>query len=409
MDKQRSLLLTNPTLRALLLIVFFTYSAQNMLNVSIAPLARSLQLAEWAVGLAVSLAALFVTSLSSFWGVKSLDWGRRRVLLIALTLALSAAIIFSAAVVLRSEGVIGSASATTAIVLARGAFFGAAVSAIPPTGQALIATLTPDEASRVRGMSAFSGAISASIMVGSLVSSALGAWNIYGPVHATGILIAFALVTCFFFVPVTPPPPKKEKPVKVSWRDPRILPWILAGLGMFFTNGIVQITTGFVAQDRLGLSPEKAMPVTGGLLLAGACGAMLMQIVIVPRLGTTPRKLVRWGLVIALLSLIGYGTVTSFSLLALSAFGVGVGMGTVSPGYNAGASLEVEKHELGGVAGVLNAAGAVTWIIGPVSATSLYSWNSYAPFIVAGVALLASTILAWLHPTFRRPTPVISD
>ena len=47
-------LLTNPTLRALVAIALFTYTAQNMLNVSIAPLSRALNLPEWIVGAAVS-------------------------------------------------------------------------------------------------------------------------------------------------------------------------------------------------------------------------------------------------------------------------------------------------------------------------------------------------------------------
>ena len=61
-------LLTNPTLRALVAIALFTYTAQNMLNVSIAPLSRALDLPEWIVGAAVSLAAAAVTALSQFWG-----------------------------------------------------------------------------------------------------------------------------------------------------------------------------------------------------------------------------------------------------------------------------------------------------------------------------------------------------
>ena len=71
-------LLTNPTLRALVAIALFTYTAQNMLNVSIAPLARALHLPEWIVGAAVSLAAAAVTALSQFWGRRSIAWGRRR-------------------------------------------------------------------------------------------------------------------------------------------------------------------------------------------------------------------------------------------------------------------------------------------------------------------------------------------
>ena len=149
---------TNPTLRALLVIVFFTYIAQNMLNVSIAPLSRALGLVEWAIGLAVSLAALFVAMLSQFWGRRSTHWGRRSVLLISLTLAFMAGALFAVAVWAKAIGLIGAVVATAAIVLARGPFFGSAVSAIPPTAQALIAEITPNEQARVRGMSAFSGA-----------------------------------------------------------------------------------------------------------------------------------------------------------------------------------------------------------------------------------------------------------
>ena len=51
----------------------------------------------------------------------------------------------------------------------------------------------PDEASRVRGMAAFSGSVQLSIVIGSLLSSVLGAWSIYAPVHATPLFILVAL------------------------------------------------------------------------------------------------------------------------------------------------------------------------------------------------------------------------
>lgn len=155
-------------------VALFTYTAQNMLNVSIAPLSRALDLPEWIVGAAVSLAALAVALLSQFWGRRSIAWGRRRVLLCALFLALVAGALFSTAVWLRAGGGIGAAWAAGAIMAARGPFFGASVAAIPPTGQALVAEVTHDEASRVRGASAFSGAINMSVMIGSVVSSLLG-------------------------------------------------------------------------------------------------------------------------------------------------------------------------------------------------------------------------------------------
>ncbi|MDC4233872.1 MFS transporter [Actinomyces sp. B33] len=409
---------TDPTLRALLAIALFTYTAQNMLNVSIAPLARALGLPEWIVGAAVSLAAVAVALLSQFWGRRSIAWGRRRVLLWALFLALVAGSLFSAAVWMRSAGLLGAGAAAGAIMMARGPFFGSAVAAIPPTGQALVAETTPDQESRVRGLSAFSGAISLSIMIGSLISSALGSWWIYAPVHATPWFIVVALVIAWIWIPrdsqgtatASPAPsPRAERdegaaaasallPPRVSWHDPRILPWIAGVFGMFFAAGVVQITMGFLVQDRLGLDPREAVSTTGLMLLASATGGMLMQLVAVPRLRWPPLLLLRVGMTTGLISLSALAVASSPVLIALAAFFAGVAQGLASPGFSAGASLSVTADEQGGVAGIVNATGAVTWIFAPVCATALYGWRPLSPFVLALVLLALSCASAWLHP-----------
>lgn len=424
-------LLTNPTLRALVAIALFTYTAQNMLNVSIAPLSRALNLPEWIVGAAVSLAATAVTALSQFWGRRSIAWGRRRVILLALFLALTAGTLFSAAVWARAAGYIGAFLAAGAIMAARGPFFGAAVAAIPPTGQALVAEVTPDEASRVRGTSAFSGAINLSVMVGSLVSSALGAWWIFGPVHATPIFVLIALAIALIWLPrdgastrtrrrlprlsAEDTAPEKaapassteatdnasgakataELPPRVRWTDRRIAPWIASVFGIYFANGVVQITMGFLVQDRGGLEPAPAVSVTALMLLANATGAMLMQLIVVPRLGWSPRRLLRAGMTLALVALTCLTIAPSLWALAASTFAMGVASGMASPGYSAGASLAVSAREQGGIAGVINATGAITWIVAPVSATALYGWMPLSPFLLALTLVALSCACAW--------------
>lgn len=426
-------LLTNPTLRALVAIALFTYTAQNMLNVSIAPLSRALNLPEWIVGAAVSLAAAAVTALSQFWGRRSIAWGRRRVILLALFLALTAGTLFSAAVWARAAGYIGAFLAAGAIMAARGPFFGAAVAAIPPTGQALVAEVTPDEASRVRGTSAFSGAINLSVMIGSLVSSALGAWWIFGPVHATPIFVLIALAIALIWLPrdgastrprrrlprlsaedttpekATPASSTEsadtytasgakattELPPRVRWTDRRIAPWIASVFGIYFANGVVQITMGFLVQDRGGLEPAPAVSVTALMLLANAAGAMLMQLIVVPRLGWSPRTLLRVGMTLALVALACLTIAPSLWALAVSTFAMGVASGMASPGYSAGASLAVSAREQGGIAGVINATGAITWIVAPVSATALYGWMPLSPFLLALSLVALSCACAW--------------
>lgn len=391
----------NPTLRALLVIVFFTYIAQNMLNVSIAPLSRALGLVEWAIGLAVSLAALFVAMLSQFWGRRSTHWGRRRVLLISLSLAFAAGSLFAAAVWAKAAGVIGTLVATTAIVLARGPFFGSAVSAIPPTAQALIAEITPNEQARLKGMSAFGGATNMSIMIGSVISASLGAWWIYAPVYLTPWLVASALLVAVFAIPATTTIKDRPLPPKVSWRDQRILPWVLSGVGLFFASGVVQILAGFILQDRLALTPQQALTATGVMLLASAGGAMLTQLFGIPRLNWPPRRLVRVGLTLALAMIVILSFSKSLPVIGSAVFLLGVASGLLGPGYMAGGSLAVTAEEQGGVAGVLNAVGAVTWIFAPVTATALYGWHPMAPFALAGVFLLMSTVVSYIHPLLR--------
>lgn len=426
-------LLTNPTLRALVAIALFTYTAQNMLNVSIAPLSRALDLPEWIVGAAVSLAAAAVTALSQFWGRRSIAWGRRRVILLALFLALTAGTLFSAAVWARAAGYVGVFLAAGAIMAARGPFFGAAVAAIPPTGQALVAEVTPDEASRVRGTSAFSGAINLSVMIGSLVSSALGAWWIFGPVHATPIFVLIALAIALICLPrdggsalpsgrlprlsAEDTTPEKAAPAsstqrteqesaseatdtaalppRVRWTDRRIAPWIASVFGIYFANGVVQITMGFLVQDRGGLEPAPAVSVTALMLLANAAGAMLMQLIVVPRLGWSPRTLLRTGMTLALVALACLTIAPSLWALAVSTFAMGVASGMASPGYSAGASLAVSAREQGGIAGVINATGAITWIVAPVSATALYGWMPLSPFLLALSLVALSCACAW--------------
>ena len=426
-------LLTNPTLRALVAIALFTYTAQNMLNVSIAPLSRALDLPEWIVGAAVSLAAAAGTALSQFWGRRSIAWGRRRVILLALFLALTAGTLFSAAVWARAAGYVGVFLAAGAIMAARGPFFGAAVAAIPPTGQALVAEVTPDEASRVRGTSAFSGAINLSVMIGSLVSSALGAWWIFGPVHATPIFVLIALAIALICLPrdggsalpsgrlprlsAEDTTPEKAAPAsstqrteqesaseatdtaalppRVRWTDRRIAPWIASVFGIYFANGVVQITMGFLVQDRGGLEPAPAVSVTALMLLANAAGAMLMQLIVVPRLGWSPRTLLRTGMTLALVALACLTIAPSLWALAVSTFAMGVASGMASPGYSAGASLAVSAREQGGIAGVINATGAITWIVAPVSATALYGWMPLSPFLLALSLVALSCACAW--------------
>ncbi len=50
---------------------------------------------------------------------------------------------------------------------------------------------------------------------------------------------------------------------------------------------------------------------------------------------------------------------------------------------------------MGGIAGVINATGAITWIVAPVSATALYGWKPLSPFLLALSLVALSCACAW--------------
>ena len=284
----------------------------------------------------------------------------------------------------------------------------------------------------MRGTSAFSGAINLSVMVGSLVSSALGAWWIFGPVHATPIFVLVALGIALIWLPrdgastrarrrlprltgedtepeeaapassiegagggASAATTDGELPPRVRWTDRRIAPWIASVFGIYFANGVVQITMGFLVQDRGGLEPAPAVSITALMLLANAAGAMLMQLIVVPRLGWGPRALLRAGMTLALIALTCLTLAPTLWAVAASTFAMGVASGMASPGYSAGASLAVNAREQGGIAGIINATGAITWIVAPVSATALYGWVPLSPFLVALCLVSLSCSCSW--------------
>lgn len=393
---------SNPGIRAILAIVFFTYIGQNLLNVSIGPLSRELGLVEWAIGLALSVAAIMVALLAQFWGRHVSVWGRRRVLVISLFLAFLAGCTFAAGVWARDAGYISAAVATAIIILARGILFGAAVSGIPPAGQSLIAEFTPDEPSRVRGMAAFSGATNLSIMIGSALSAVLGSWWFFGPVYATPFLVGMALLVVLIAVPHTPRDEAKKLPPKMRYSDPRVLPWVLGVFGMFFANGVVQIIMSFVIQDRLGISPQDSMAPIGWLLLVIAAGAMFTQLIVVPWLVWSPHRLLKVGVLLSLIAFAVLATASHLWIFLIAAGASGVASGLAGPGFTAGGSLAVGPEEQGALAGLQHATGALTWIFAPASATLLYSVHPLIPFGVAGALLAFSTIIAWTHPGLRR-------
>lgn len=391
-----------PQIPLLLAAVFLIYVGQMTLNPIIAPLSREVGLAEWQIGVTISTAAVMVVLSSQFWGRRSQSWGRKPVLVAAFCLAAVAMMLFALLAWLGMAGLVSGALLFLLFVLLRGVCFGTAIAAVPPTAQAYIADVTPDETARVKGMAGIGAVQGIAMVVGSVVGGLLSVFGLITPLVAVPLLLTVGLVLIVVRLRREPRHELIETPTRVSPLDRRVWPFLLAGFGMFTALGFIQVITGFIVQDRLGLDAETTGLLTGAALLAAGLGMILAQAVIVPRSGWTPATLLRVGGITAVagfaLLIVDAGPLPLFAAILL----IGLGLGLAMPGYTAGPTLLVGREEQGGLAGLIGATTGLTFVVAPTAGTALYGLSPSLP-IIAGTVIMASvTVFVLVHPRFRR-------
>jgi len=391
-----------PQIPLLLGSVFLVYLGQMTLNPIIAPLSREVGLAEWQIGVTISVAAIMVVVTSQFWGRRSQSWGRKPVLVAAFALATATMALFALFAWLGMRGLVTGAALFALFVVLRGVGFGSAIAAVPPTAQAYIADVTADEATRVKGMAGVGAVQGVAMVAGSVLGGVLAAAGLVVPLVAVPVLLAAGLVLVAFRLRRETRIELVESPARVSPLDARVWPFLLAGFGMFTALGFIQVITGFVVQDRLGLDARATGLVTGGALLAAGVGMVLAQAVIVPRSGWTPPTLLRVGGVTALVGFAALIPDAGPVLLFVAILLIGLGLGVAMPGYTAGPSLLMQREEQGGLAGLIGATNGLTFVIAPTLGTALYGLWAPLPIILGTVVMAIVTAFVLLHPRFRR-------
>jgi MFS family permease len=158
---------------------------------------------------------------------------------------------------------------------------------------------------------------------------------------------------------------------------------------------IAQITVGFFALDRLGMSPADAAQ-TAGIALTMVGFALICAQLVVRRLDWPPLRLIRAGALVASAGFAG-------SILANTAWGLWLcffvsagGMGLIFPSFAALAANAVEASEQGATAGTIGAAQGFGVVIGPLAATLIYDLEPRLPYLVAAALLLL--VALWPKP-----------
>lgn len=411
---------TDAQIRILLTVAFVTVLAQMSLNPVIAPLARDVGLADWQVGVTLSTAALMVALTGPAWGRRSQSAGRRSVLVSALSVAAAATALFALVAGLGMAGALGGIGLFLLFLLLRGVFFGAAMAAVPPTAQAAVADATTaddgtvDSGARVRGMSRLGATQGVGQVVGSAVGGLLAIFGLMVPLVAVPVFLALTVVLVRTRLRPQAPTELMRRPRTVRPTDHRVRPFLLCCFGMYLALGFIQVIIGFLIQDRLDVSGDRAGLLTGLALLVAGAGVVVSQAVIVPRSGWGPGTLLRVGAATATAGfLILAPAVRSVPLAAVLLYiGVGVvalGMGAATPGFTAGASLRVTPAEQGGVAGLVTAATGLTMVLAPTTGALLYELDGSAPVTAGAVVTALVCAIAVLDPQLRAASSAVAE
>jgi MFS family permease len=191
----------------------------------------------------------------------------------------------------------------------------------------------------------------------------------------------------------------------LAMRDPRIWPWMVAGLVVGHAQAMAGAAMGFLVIDRLGL-PVRDLATQqsiGLVLMFGAVAALLVQWGVIPKLKLPPRKMMLVGLVIASIGLCGTASAHSLYSIATSYGLSSVGFGFTRPAFTAGSSLAVGRKLQGLVAGRVTSINGASFVLGPTVGVALYQLNHALPYFVAsgiGIALI---------PYVLRKIPVSAD
>ena len=275
-------------------------------------------------------------------------------------------------------------------------------SALASAASAYIADTTSAE-QRVAGMGRLGAARTLGAILGPATCGILASIALLAPLY---IGVVIALISTIMLAVVLQEPTRtvssSTSKRKLKLTDKRTFPYILVGFMTFFAFSMASQTIGFYIQDRFVLNGKATAQAIGTGMMTAAIMSFFAQAFLAGRLKMNPARLMVVGLPILM---------TSFGLLlfansipVLVAFlGIlGLGLGMVSPGFTAGASLAVGPEEQGAVGGLVSACPAAGFVLGPLVGTSLYQVDHTLPYICALVLMLPLTLYVWRFGKIRR-------
>ena len=372
--------------RTLLLAAGAMGFAQTVLFAILAPLGREVGLVEVQIGAIISASSLTLFLVSPLWGRASDLWGRRKILLIGLFGYSIGTVMFAGVFQAALLGYLVPVTALTLLILTRVAN-ATVMAAVAPSANAYMADIT-SVTERIKGMGAIGAAGNIGSILGPAIGGLLASISLLTPLYFSVFLTLAAAILTLYALPELPKPTVIKKPKRLKYSDPRIFPLVIAGVFMFMGFAIVQQTIAFRFQDVLGLDGIQTAKIVGISLMFSAAAALLVQLLVIPRLHVRPFVLLRISMPIMMIAFAMMALSQSQNMYMLAMCILGLGMGLAGPGFMAGASVAVSSEEQGAVAGVAGSCGPLGFTVGPLLGTYLYSIDGALPYWFAFTSYL---------------------
>jgi MFS family permease len=411
--------LTNTHFLLLYCAMLVASSGNTALQSVMPAIGREIGIKDFYVAIAYTWSAVLWVLLAPYWAEKSDHHGRKALTVMGVTGFIVSMTLCGVALFAGLHRWIGGAVTFGLFAVFRG-IYGGLGCATPSATQAYLASKT-----RRSGRVAALSALSSSFGLGTIIGPAVAPLFVLPLVGLAGPLFAFALIglvvlasialwlpndrsgrrvghgAAMSYPSLASPPtgasvtaataPHRQK--RLSWKDTRVRPWIVAGVVAGHAQAAILTCIGFFIIDRLHLPATGSEGPIAIVMMAGAVATLGAQWGLIPRLGFGPRALILWGALIAAAGLVGtmlskdlYGITIAFAVSSL-------GFGFTRPGFTAGASLAVPLAEQGAVAGVITSANGISYVLAPALGISLYEWRHDLPFSAFAILLILLALI----------------
>ena len=376
--------------KIILIIGLIIYGAGfSLLYIIFAPLSRSIGLSTNQFGILIAISNVALVFSSFYWGKKSQSIGRKPVFIIGLFSYALAYALFAFGIQLGLWGLFATWQLFSILFVIR-LIYGGLIGGIQPAAVAYISDSTEGE-HRTQGMALIGMSSGIGTMIGPAVGGGLAFVHPLFPLYFGAALAIIGGLLAMKFL-IEPNQRLQTHPVQnhnLKFYDKRIMPYLIGWAVAFLVFTGTQVIAAFFIEDRLGITGyNEIIKATSIALLSMALTTTLMQAVVLQIINIPARILLRLCFLIFGFVLFSIPYIETLNYYYLSFAGIGVAFSMITPGLNSAATLSVEEHEQGEVAGLLSAAPVVGMIFGPAIGALLYNINPSYPFFFGSLAVI---------------------